>query len=71
MLDQKNILLSKTIIGIILTVSAPFLNQWFGVSINEALQADVSEVIFNGVEVFGASLAVYGRIKATKGVKVI
>lgn len=71
MLDQKNVLFSKTIIGIILTVAAPFLDKLFGVSINETLQADVSEALFNIVEAGGAALAVYGRIRATKSIKLI
>jgi len=64
--DTKNILLSKGVWGALLVIAAPLANKYLGVNIDTALQADVAGTISEWAVLIGATLALYGRVTATK-----
>ena len=60
----KSFLASKTIWGIIIALS-PVLSGWLGFDVDESI-GDIYEPL---IQVIGAVIATYGRIKASSGLK--
>jgi len=58
-MKRKHILRSKTIWGVLITL-APVLGPLVGVSADEAVL--VTQTVDNLIQVFGAALAVFGRV---------
>lgn len=69
--EAKSFLMSRTIIGLIVTAVA-FFAKAKGYEIDvEGLTGEVTDLVQNVVGCIGLVLALYGRIKATKKVGVI
>lgn len=66
----KTLLQSRTVIGALLVIVAPVIERVFGVEINAVMQADMAASLTDLMQVVGALLAIYGRVKATKKVRV-
>lgn len=63
-MDTKNVALSKTIIGVVITLATPLLAK-HGISI------DADGLITDLVTLAGAALAVYGRFTAKTQITVL
>lgn len=61
LLGTKGLLGSKTVWGILIMALAPLLQRWFGVDFSGGTGADIANEL---PILFGAALAIYGRIKA-------
>lgn len=70
-METKFALTSKTIIGALMVMGAPLVNKFFGANIDAFLQEDISDLLVAIVTQVGAALAIYGRIKATKTLKLL
>ncbi|ACI98523.1 hypothetical protein [Rhodospirillum centenum] len=64
-IDSKPWYLSRTIIGVLVTLIAQLLSRW-GYELTPALRGDLVDVILDLVSVGGAGLAIFGRVKASK-----
>ncbi len=69
--EKKNLFLSKGVWGALLVIAAPLANKFFGVNIDTMLQAEMSETISGWAVLLGATLALYGRIKATRKLTIL
>ncbi len=71
---DKSFLTSKTIWGLIL-MGVGFLADRWGFNVDAATQLDLVDMIVAAVpevmEVVGMALGIWGRIKATKGIKLV
>lgn len=63
-MDSKNVITSKTILGLVIAVAAPYLAK-HGIVLDQAGFVD------DIVTLLGAALAVYGRFKASKALSVL
>ena len=54
-----------------MVMGAPLVNKFFGANIDAFLQEDISDLLVAIVTQVGAALAIYGRIKATKTLKLL
>jgi len=63
MLDQKKWYMSKTVWGVVVMLGASTLAT-VGIQIDGAGQAEIVDLIMQGITVAGAAVAVYGRITA-------
>lgn len=60
--STKGLLGSKTVWGVVIMLLAPYIQQWFGVDLSGETGVEVA----NDLPVlFGAFLAIYGRVKAS------
>ena len=66
--DQKLWYQSKTILASIVTVIA-LVAGMFNLTIDAQTQGDIVDLAMVGVGVVGSSVAIYGRIKASKIIK--
>ena len=60
--DIKNPLKSKTIWGVAIAFSAPYLSGFLGINLSEAIQGDILEVVERLFQIGGSVLAIYGRM---------
>ena len=70
-METKFALTSRTIIGALMVLSAPFINKYLGVHIDAVMQGEVTDALEGLMIQIGAVLAIYGRIKATKTLKLL
>jgi len=63
-MDSKNVALSKTVIGVVVTLLTPYLAKHGFVFDADGLAAEL-------VTLAGAALAVYGRFTASKSLTVL
>jgi len=68
MLDQKKWFMSKTVWGVILMLASSTLAS-FGINLDAASQAQIVELVMQGITVGGGALAVYGRVTAKTAIK--
>jgi len=68
MLDQKKWFMSKTVWGVILMLASSTLAS-FGINLDAASQAQIVELVMQGITVGGGALAVYGRVTAKTALK--
>ena len=60
--DTKGLMGSKTVWGVVIMLLAPYLQRWFGLD----LSGETGVGVANDLPVlFGAFLAIYGRVKAS------
>ena len=66
--DTKGLMGSKTVWGVVIMVLAPYMQKWFGVD----LSSETGIGVANDLPVlFGAFLAIYGRVKASGKIDVV
>jgi len=64
--ETKNIFQSKTIIGSIVALTAVIVSSFFGYNISIDDKTELTDIIVGTAGSFGALIAIYGRIKASK-----
>lgn len=64
--ENKSLFMSKGVWGALLVIAAPLFNKFFGVNLDLALQAEMAQTMTNWAILVGGTLALYGRVKATK-----
>lgn len=73
-MDTKQFLTSRTIIGLLM-VLLPTVADWLGFQLPESVVEELGPQVVAMVEniwtAAGAALAIYGRIKATKRLRVV
>jgi len=62
----KNLFTSTTVWGALLVFIAPLAHHFFGVDLDAALQEEVSKTLSDWAQLAGATLAIIGRLRATK-----
>ena len=62
-MDTKGLFASKTFWGMIVMFVAFALNKWFGINLSEETHGIVTDELVN---IAGAALIIYGRIKAER-----
>ena len=65
MVDEKNWYESRTIWGALVAILASLMGG-FGFEFNQEIQNDLAETIIQLVAAFGALIALYGRLNATR-----
>jgi uncharacterized membrane protein len=67
MKDIKSFLMSKTIWGAVIAIAPPAAGM-FGLTVTGADASEASQHVNSVITAAGGLLAIYGRVKATKGI---
>lgn len=60
--------MSRTIIGVLVSLLAKALAMW-GYEVSPALEGEITTLVLTAIGLAGDALAIFGRVKATKGIR--